>query len=68
MKIAELLTDLRGLTADDLNRRAGELEEKIFRLRLQKSMGQGEAGHKIRPMRKEIARIRTVLREKSAKG
>ena len=68
MKIAELLTDLRGLTADDLNRRAGELEEQVFRLRLQKSMGQGEAGNKIRPMRKEIARIRTVLREKSAKG
>ena len=64
MKTAELMTDLRGLSADELTRRAGELEEQVFRLRLQKSMGQGEAGNKIRPLRRELARVRTVLGEK----
>ena len=68
MKTAELMTDLRGLTADELTRRAHELEEQVFRLRLQKSMGQGEAGNKIRPLRRELARVRTVLGEKGDKG
>jgi len=64
MKTAELMTDLRGLSADELTRRASDLEEQVFRLRLQKSMGQGEAGNKIRPLRRELARVRTVLGEK----
>ncbi len=67
MKIAELLTELRGLSVEDLRQRARELEDKVFRLRLQKSMGQSEAGHKIRPLRRESARVRTVLREKGVR-
>ena len=68
MKIPELMTDLRGMSADDLKRRAGDLEEQVFRLRLQKSMGQGEAGNKIRPLRRELARLKTVLSEKGGKS
>ena len=68
MKTAELMTDLRGMSADDLKRRASDLEEQVFRLRLQKSMGQGEAGNKIRPLRRELARLKTVLSEKGGKG
>jgi large subunit ribosomal protein L29 len=67
MKTAELLTDLRGLSADELTRRAGDLEEQVFRLRIQKSMGQGEAGNKIRPLRRELARLKTVLGEKGGR-
>jgi large subunit ribosomal protein L29 len=64
MKIPELLSELRGLSADDLKQRANELDDKVFRLRLQQSMGQSESGHKIRPLRRERARVQTVLREK----
>ena len=39
MKAAELMTDLRALQPDDLRRRARDVEERVFRLRLQKSMG-----------------------------
>ena len=67
MKIVELLSELRGLTVEDLRQRANELDEKVFRLRLQKSMGQSEAGHKIQPLRRESARVRTVLREKGVR-
>jgi large subunit ribosomal protein L29 len=67
MKVAELLSDLRGLTPEDLRTRARDLDERVFRLRLQSSMGQGEAGNKIRPLRRELARINTVLREKGVK-
>jgi large subunit ribosomal protein L29 len=67
MKVVELLSELRGLSVEDLRQRAHELEDKVFRLRLQKSMGQSEAGHKIRPLRRESARVRTVLREKGVR-
>jgi large subunit ribosomal protein L29 len=67
MKVAELLSDFRGLTPEDLRARARDLDEQVFRLRLQSSMGQGEAGNKIRPLRRELARINTILREKGVK-
>ena len=66
MKLPELLSELRGLGVDDLRQRARDLDDKVFRLRLQKSMGQAESGNKIRPLRKELARVKTVLREKGA--
>jgi len=68
MKVIELLAELRGLPTEDLERRARDLDEQVFRLRLQRSMGQAEAGNKIRPLRRERARVKTVLREKGVKG
>jgi large subunit ribosomal protein L29 len=67
MKVTDLLTDLRGMNADDLRKRATDLEDQVFRLRLQSSMGQGEAGNKVRSLRKELARVKTVLGEKGGK-
>ena len=68
MKLTEQLSDLRGLTVDDLKQRAQDLDDQVFRLRIQKSMGQAESGNKIRPLRRELARVKTVLQEKGAKG
>ena len=67
MKVGELLTELRGLSVEDLQQRASDLDEQVFRLRLQKSMGQAESGNKLRPLRKERARVKTILREKGVK-
>ena len=67
MKIIEQLNDLRGLGVDDLRQRARDLDDQVFRLRIQRSMGQTEAGNKVRPLRKELARVKTVLREKGIK-
>jgi large subunit ribosomal protein L29 len=66
MKIVEMLADLRGLPVEDLRQRARELDEQVFRLRIQNSMGQAQSGNKVRPLRKELARVKTVLREKGA--
>ena len=41
-----------------------ELDDELFRLRIQKSMGQLEAPAKLRDMRRDLARIKTILREK----
>jgi large subunit ribosomal protein L29 len=64
MKVVEQLSELRGLSADDLRQRARDLDDQVFRLRIQRSMGQAESGNKIRPLRRELARVKTVLREK----
>jgi ribosomal protein L29 len=66
MKIAEQRTELRGLPVDDLKQRIKDLEDQVFRMRIQKSMGQTESANKLRPMRRELARIQTILREKAA--
>ena len=59
--------ELRELDADSLQTKAKELDDQIFRMRIQKSMGQLEAPAKVRGVRKDLARIKTILREKTAK-
>jgi large subunit ribosomal protein L29 len=60
MKVAEF----RELAADELRRREKDLDDQLFRLRIQKSMGQVEAAHKVKAVRRDLARVKTVLREK----
>jgi large subunit ribosomal protein L29 len=60
MKAAEL----RDLGSDELQQRAREMEDQLFKLRMQKSMGQLEAAYKVSSVRRDLARIRTILREK----
>jgi large subunit ribosomal protein L29 len=62
MKAAEL----RDLGADDLAARARDLTDQLFRLRLQKAMGQLEAPIKIRSVRRDLARVKTFLRQKAS--
>jgi large subunit ribosomal protein L29 len=56
--------EIRELTVDDLRARVKDLDDQIFRLRIQKSMGQLEAPGKVREIRRDLARIKTILREK----
>jgi large subunit ribosomal protein L29 len=67
MKAIEQLMELRGLPTADLQQRAQDLDDRIFRLRLQRATGQAESGNRIRPLRRELARVKTVLREKGVK-
>ena len=60
-------TEVRELTVDDLRAREKDLDDQLFRLRIQKSMGQLEAPAKVREVRKDLARIKTILKEKTAK-
>jgi large subunit ribosomal protein L29 len=68
MKVTEVLTELRGLPVEDLQSRATEIDEQVFRLRIQRAIGQTEAAHKMRPLRRQLARVKTVLREKGVKA
>ena len=60
MKAAEL----RGLGPDELGVRERDLTDQLFRMRIQKSMGQLEAPDKIRTVRRDLARVKTVMRQK----
>jgi large subunit ribosomal protein L29 len=58
------VTDVRDLAVDDLRQREKDMDDQLFRLRIQKSMGQLEAAHKLKALRRDLARVKTVLREK----
>jgi large subunit ribosomal protein L29 len=64
MKVEEI----RELSVDVLRDREKELDDQLFRLRIQKSMGQLEAPAKVRDVRRDLARVKTILREKSSEG
>ena len=56
--------ELRDLSVEDLRAKAKQLEDQSFRLRLQKAMGQLESPIKVRTTRRELARIKTIIRQK----
>ena len=58
------VSELRDLTVDDLEARAHELEDQLFRMRVQQSLGQLDAPVKLRFTRRDLARIKAVISEK----
>jgi large subunit ribosomal protein L29 len=60
MKIA----DLRGMTPDQLQDELLKLKKEQFNLRFQAATGQLEKTHRVDEVRKDVARIKTLLREK----
>ena len=55
---------IRNLTDPELRQQQGELNDQLFRLKFQLNMGQTESLKKIRGLRKDIARVQTVARER----
>jgi large subunit ribosomal protein L29 len=55
---------LRDQDPRELSERERELSEQVFRLRFQLSTGQAEAVTKLRSVRKDLARVKTLLRER----
>jgi large subunit ribosomal protein L29 len=64
MKTAEI----RELGVDELRSKEKDLDDEIFRLRIQKSMGQLEAPARVRDLRRDLAKVKTILREKEQGG
>ncbi len=57
-------TTLRERSPEELTKNLSDLEEQLFKLRFQKSTGQIENPVKIREVRKDIARVLTVINER----
>jgi len=54
---------IRNLTDDELSHQQRDLADQLFKLKFQMNMGQTESLKKIRGLRRDIARVQTVLRE-----
>ena len=57
-------SQVREMGPDELKTKEKELSEQLFRLRVQKSLGQLDNAIKLRETRRDVARVKTVLREK----
>lgn len=57
--------EFRELGLEALQQRVRDLEEQLFRMRLQKSMGQLDSPAKLRALRRDLARVKTVARQKA---
>ncbi len=64
MKVSEI----RDLTADELNTKLGDLKKDLFNLRLQLATNQLDNTNRISEVKHDIARVYTVLREKQLAG
>ena len=56
--------ELHELTVDELNAKVKELSEELFNLRFRHAIGQLENPASLKTCKKEIARVKTILREK----
>ena len=66
MKRKDQLVQLREMNATELTEQADALKESLFRLKFRKTLGVGEVVNDIRREKKTLARVHTLLNQKSA--
>ena len=66
MKATKFVNDLKKMSAEELNAQLKELKEELFTLRFQHAINQLDNPQKIVEVKKNIARVMTVLSEKNA--
>ena len=60
------VTEIRNLSVEELEAKLKELKEELFNLRFQNTINQLDNPHKIADVKKDIARVKTILNEKNA--
>ena len=58
------MVDIRKLTAEDLNKKLEEIKKELFNLKFASATGSLEKPHKIKELRHDVAKIKTVIRER----
>ena len=64
MMKAKEIKEIRGLSVEDLNKKLNDLKKDLFMLRMQHSTNQLDNPLQIAAVKKDIARIKTIIREK----
>jgi large subunit ribosomal protein L29 len=59
---------IRNQTETELRHQERELNDQLFRLKFQMNMGQTESLKKVRGLRKDIARVKTILRQREVQA
>ncbi len=62
------IDEVRRFTGDQLTENLLQLKKEQFNLRFQAATGQMDKSHRVNQVRKDIARIKTVMRQKSAQA
>ncbi|MEW6082482.1 MAG: 50S ribosomal protein L29 [Bacillota bacterium] len=60
--------EIRQMADKELNRRLSDLKEELFNLRFQSATGQLDNNMRISQVRRDIARVKTVMRQKELQG
>ena len=68
MKVNEVVKELRTLSSEELVAKIKESKKELFDLRLKQSTGSLEKPSKIRELRKNVARMQTILKERENGG
>ena len=58
------MVDIRKLTTEDLNKRLEETKKELFNLKFASATGNLEKPHRIKELRHDVAKIKTVIRER----
>ena len=66
--MAKAIDKIRNTTDVELAHQEKDLQDQVFRLKFQMSMGQTESLKKVRQLRKDIARVKTIKRERALAG
>ena len=64
MMKAKEIKEIRGLSVEDLNKKLNDLKKDLFMLRMQHATNQLDNPMQIAAVKKDIARIKTIIREK----
>ena len=62
------MTEIRKLTTEDLNKKLDENKKELFNLKFASATGNLEKPHRIKELRHEVAKIKTVIRERELNG
>ena len=68
MKITQRQSDLKAMSTDQLQDELLKLKKEQFNLRFQKATGQLEKSSRIQEVRRDIARVKTIARQKAAEA
>ena len=57
-------SEIRKMSVEDINKKIAEIKTELFDLRMKQATGTLEKPHKINSLRKDVARLKTILKEK----
>ena len=60
--------DIRKLSTEEINKKIAESKEELFNLRMKQATGNLENPSRIRELRKTVARLKTILKEREIEG
>ena len=60
--------EIRKLSTEEINKKIAESKEELFNLRMKQATGNLENPARIRELRKNVARLKTILREREIEG